>query len=202
MPTHREDLALVALIVNGNECAAYEFSRRYVGRFERLARRAGIPPQDCQDVAQEALLAAISQMQRNLFRGDSSLGTWLEKIIQGKTAEYWRMRAKTAGDFSLQPAGDDYEAAYEDNHLELFQPAPNEHTVIAVRETLQLMHTHYRAVLLLKYGAGYTMEELSQTMDMTLSQVARWLYTAERAFRRIHNGNVAKDKSLMSAGLK
>lgn len=187
MPTHPEDSALALRIVGGDEDAAEEFGRQYLERFAHLARRVGVPPQDCQDVAQEALLTALSQMQRGLFRGESALGTWLEKIVSGKIVEYWRMQARHGGVVTIPESdeADEVEARRTFYDGALVRLASG-HVVAMVRETLRLMPARYRAVLLLKRTEGYTIEELSRAMEMTMGQVARRLYTAEEMFRRIH----------------
>src|SRR5438105_4015916 len=85
-----EDMALLAAVVAGNVEGEAAFHRRYAPRFEIVARQAGVPAQDCEDVAQDAMMAAVSQIKRGIFRGDCSLGTWLEVILRGKIADYKR----------------------------------------------------------------------------------------------------------------
>lgn len=200
MPTHPEDLALALRIVGGDEDAAEEFGRQYVERFAHLARRDGVPPQDCQDVAQEALLTALGQMQRGLFRGESALGTWLEKIISGKIAEYWRKHTRRGLLVTIpeDAQADEAEAFGTVYEAALARPAEGQ-VVVMVRETLRLMPARYRAVLLLKRTEGYTIEELSRAMEMTMGQVARRLYTAEEMFRRIHCDGFVGRKLLAAA---
>ncbi len=203
MVTHTEDLALVSRIVSGDENAADEFGRYYMERFIHLARRAGIPSQDCRDVAQEALVTAISQMQRVLFRGESSLGTWLEKIIRGKIAEYWRKRSNRGGSASLKSdnRGDEF-AEIEDKHKELIWPALDEETILGVHKALRLMPVRYRVLLLLKHNVGYTIDEISREMDLTMGQVSRRLYTAEDMFRGIYCDGIVGHKMLMAGRSK
>ncbi|MGH9848471.1 MAG: RNA polymerase sigma factor [Blastocatellia bacterium] len=62
MTTHPDDLALVERIVGGDEEAAEAFGCQYQKRLAYLARRAGVPRQDCEDVAQEVWLAAVGQI--------------------------------------------------------------------------------------------------------------------------------------------
>ncbi|MDQ3012579.1 MAG: hypothetical protein M3X11_17945, partial [Acidobacteriota bacterium] len=78
---HPEDIALVARIAAGDEAAEDEFARWFSERFEYLAHCSRVPRQDCQDVAQEAMLAALCQMRRGVFRGESQLGHWLARIV-------------------------------------------------------------------------------------------------------------------------
>src|SRR5258708_4336181 len=67
-----------------------ELASKYRERFLTLARFQGIQPQDCPDVVQDALCAAFDQIKRGVFRGESSLLTWLTKIVHGKVVDYQR----------------------------------------------------------------------------------------------------------------
>jgi len=181
-PQHPDDLTLVGRIVGGDEDAAQEFAQTYTKKFEYMARRAGIPHQDCQDVAQNALLDAFGQMRRRLYRGECKLATWLSRIIHGKIVEYYRKR----------PVGvikrlDDGNLEKEIAETPLMRAADAE-IVVIVRETLLRMPALHRMILLLKRNEGYTLEEISRMSDMTVAQVGNRLYAAEEMFRRCLGG--------------
>lgn len=185
MSSHPEDLELAARIVGGDEGAAEEFAREYTPRFRHLARRAGVPAQDCEDVAQEVFLAAFDQMQRGLYRGDSSLGVWLNSIVRGKIADYWRSRSHEVSETGLRHIdGDDREpgeGSLEGYITRVADPA----LVLSVREALEAMPTIYRAILLLQRSAGYTLAEIARALHLSIGQVSGRLYTSEEMFRRI-----------------
>lgn len=90
MRTGEEDLTLLTGVAEGDPRSESLFLSRFKSRFELIARSSGVPDEDCEDVAQEALTAAFSQIRRKLFRGESSLGTWLETILHGKIVDYQR----------------------------------------------------------------------------------------------------------------
>ena len=56
---------------------------------ERRVLRAGIPPEDCADVVQEALTTAFDQLKRGLFRHAGSIATWVYVILGGEILDYW-----------------------------------------------------------------------------------------------------------------
>jgi len=207
MPTHPDDLALVERIVGGDEEAAEAFGQQYQKRFAYLARRAGVPWQDCEDVGQEVWLAAIGQMRREKFRGESGLGTWLDGIAQRKIADYWRSRAR-AGRFApiaLQDQSDDASASED-----ILETAPHNlrsevdyHLVLQVRETLKRMPPPERALLLLKLLEGYTIEEISRATGLTVNQVGGRLFRAEERFRRLLRGEtISRRRASPSRRLK
>ena len=82
-------------IIAGDEDAVELLCERYQARFEFICHRRGIPRDDCPDVALEALAAAAFQIRDGRFRQESSLETWLRRILQFKIADYWR-RNQTA----------------------------------------------------------------------------------------------------------
>ena len=55
-----------------------------------------MPSDDCADVAHETIATALDQLRRGMFRGDSSLKTWLVRILRGKVVDYWRRRGRDA----------------------------------------------------------------------------------------------------------
>jgi len=179
-PSHPEDLAFVARIVSGDELAEEEFALAYSDRFVYLARRKGVPRQDCQDVAQEIMLAALSQMRRGVFRGESKLSSWLEQIAHGKTMDYWRDRKGLAVLSPLEPEEDDWRGVVE------MLPAPmtDYELIFWVREALKTLPSQHRFILLMNRTGGYTLEEISRMLEMTIGQASGRLYSAEEMFRR------------------
>lgn len=173
LPPHpyAADLALVARIAQGDATAADEFASHYFERFTYLAGRAGVPQQDCEDVAQEALLAALQQMRRGLFRGDCRLGSWLTHILRGKVMDYWRSR----------PGAPVLVAEAAAAHL----PAPlsDQEMNAIVREALAQMPPQHRIILLLNRTAGFTLDEISRKLELSVGQVSGRLYAAEDMFR-------------------
>jgi len=176
-PVHSEDLALVASIVSGDEAAADEFARKFSEKFEYLARRNGVPVQDCQDVAQEAMLTALGQMKRGVFRGESKVGSWLAQIIHGKVMDYWRER-RGASVLALDEPGE-----LHDFVGTISAPMTDYELVACVHETLKTLPRQHRVILILKRTEGFTLEEISRMLEMTTGQVGGKLYAAEEMFR-------------------
>jgi len=185
MPIHLDALALVARITGGDAEAAEEFVRLYRPRLEYIARRSGIPHQDCEDVAQDALLVAVDQMQRGLYRGQSGLGTWLEKIVRGKIAGYWRSR-QTQRVVPLEP-GELGELVSRGGSVA--GVAVDQDMILAVHQALHAMPAQHRIILLLNRVGGYTIEDISHGLGMTMGQVSSRLYKAEEMFRRALRGD-------------
>lgn len=111
MKDHHEDLAFVERVANGEREAAELFLYRCQIWAGQLARRSGVPAQEWGEIANEALVTALGQMRRGLFRGGSSFQTWMETIIRGKIADYWRARGKHQALVPLDAPPADYDDA-------------------------------------------------------------------------------------------
>lgn len=193
-PIYADDLALVARIVEGDEDAAQEFYQTYTRKFESFARKRGVPCQDCQDVAHDALCDAFRQMRRQQFRGASKLSTWLVRILHGKIAEYFRHNPNAP----VEPLDDQ---SWVEKHEKEFPQLPSDPELEAnVREILRQMPLQSRAILLLKHTDGWTLEQISQMMDIRLNQASGRLYSAEKMFHRfLFEGKSSTRKSRRKA---
>src|SRR4029450_7991145 len=70
---------LIAGAIRKEDGAVREHPRRYNQRLYRLARSIVKEDDEAEEVLQEAYLRAFSQI--SAFRGDSTLGTWLGRIV-------------------------------------------------------------------------------------------------------------------------
>jgi DNA-directed RNA polymerase specialized sigma24 family protein len=63
-------MELVKAIAADDQAAIETFVKKFRPRLVRFARRRGVRWPDCEDVAQEAVLAAVSQLQRETRGSD------------------------------------------------------------------------------------------------------------------------------------
>jgi RNA polymerase sigma factor (sigma-70 family) len=189
MPTHPDDLARARRVAGGDEEAVEEFVREYGDWLAAQARRCRVPAQDCEDIVQNSLLAALDQLRRGLYRGDSSLRTWVAAIARGKAADYFAGRAALA---TLVPfdADEGWRADGQRPLAEVVAGPPADYeTILGVRAALAAMPVTHRLVLLLNRTEGYTIEQISQAWEKSKSWVARRLYEAEEMFARLICGD-------------
>lgn len=172
-----DDLAFARRIMEGDEIAAEQFILKYRPRLIRIAWRRRIPDQDCQDVAQDALLSSLRQLREGLYRGDSSLGTWLERIIAGVVADYFR---KVCKDPPLKLMVDGEIPPLDSLPGSLGQDLE---TGLMIREILLDLPSESKIILMLKHAEGYTLREIATMLGMTIGQASGKLYTAQERFR-------------------
>jgi RNA polymerase sigma factor (sigma-70 family) len=177
------DSALVSGIHAEDVVAEEAFVRTHGPRVEWIIQASGVPSRDCKDVAQEVLIAAMGQIRRGLFRGDSSLGTWLGAIVRGKVIDYRRSRAR-----ACLPSG--YEGCQEvvlasDMLEDALVHRSELDLVLTVRQVLHRMPRRHRAILILNKTAGFTINELARRLGLPPGTVGRILAEAKTMFRQI-----------------
>lgn len=183
MTTAQDDLDLANAVAASDEAAANRFAEKFRPRLVYLARKRRVPSSDYEDVAHDALLAAIDQIRRGLFRGESKLGTWLERILSGKIADYWRHRKMKELPSSFGEATDaeitdvaSEELVYDQSDLVLS---------LAVQEVLSKMSVKHRRILLLNQIDGYTTKEIGKMLGWPAGTVGRILAEAKIIFRNL-----------------
>lgn len=111
---------LVRLRDRGDEQAWFEFVELYRPAILRLARRRGMPPADCEDLAQGVLLSVAGAIDR--WEPDPSRGrfrTWLHTIARRKVIDALRRRpvSVVSGGSAVERLLDAREARADDSHL-------------------------------------------------------------------------------------
>lgn len=195
-----DDLEFARRIREGDEIAAEQFILKYRPRLIRIAWRRRVPDQDCQDVAQDALLSSLRQLRDGLYRGDSSLGTWLERIISGVIADYFRKVSKDPP-IKLMVNGEmpplDSFSGSLGNDLEMG---------MMIREILLDLPSESKIILMLKHAEGYTLREIATMLGLTIGQASGKLYTAQERFRERlevrREGRSARHAQLHSVGTR
>src|SRR5262245_24927650 len=91
------ELDLLRRAAKGSASAFHELVDRHADRLFRLARSLTGQAADAEDVLQETFAGAYKNA--GTCRGDSSVGTWLTKILVRQVAQWKRTRArKRAGE--------------------------------------------------------------------------------------------------------
>jgi RNA polymerase sigma factor (sigma-70 family) len=127
------------------------------------------------------MLAALDQMRRGVFRGESQPGHWLAQIVRGKAMDYWRKQHLPLG-VAVVPL--DEPGAVHDAIEAITSPMSDYELIACVHEMLRTLPRQHRVILLLKRTEGFTLEEISRMLEMTTGQVSGKLYAAEEMFRR------------------
>lgn len=131
---------------------------------------------DRDELVQEVFMHSLKQLP--LFRGESSLWTWMCSIARHEIADYYRKRyAKKA--LKTLPLMD-----------WLVSDHPQDATEVAeiVRVTLSKMTPRYRNLLLGKYLDEYSVKELANQHDKTEKSIESDLFRAREEFKGLWLG--------------
>jgi len=163
---------LVARIRTGDEEACRQFDRQFRQRIQVIARKRGVPTQDCEDVAQNVLADAIRQIQQDRFRAAASLATWVHSMINGWIANYFRARGPEV--IPIDEIGEDHQAL-------MATGSPD--ASVAVNEALSRLNAEDRLLLLLHEQQRLTLEEISPLLGIRKSAIWDRLQIARKHFR-------------------
>ena len=90
----REEARLIALIIGGNTGLFYQLVRPHQSRLRRVALALVRNEADAEDVVQESLLKAFTNLKG--FRADARLSTWLISITLNEAKSHLRAREHIA----------------------------------------------------------------------------------------------------------
>jgi RNA polymerase sigma-70 factor (ECF subfamily) len=102
LSVYEDDQELIAGLRRGDELACTCFMKWYAPTMTRLALRMLGDPDEAEGVVQDSFIAACSKMDG--FRGDSSLRTWLHRIVVNTAL--MRLRKRRPERLALDEQGD------------------------------------------------------------------------------------------------
>jgi RNA polymerase sigma factor (sigma-70 family) len=178
-----EDSLLLAGLRQGQASAFEKLMRRYNRLLFRAARGIVHDDAEAQDAVQEGYLSAFVALES--FRGQSSLGTWLTRIVINKALSQQRKLGRLVL-WSEQPPDEDHDMPCD----RPTGPSPSPEEEFArrqVRERLQLaveaLAPLYRSVFILRAVEGLSVEEAARTLQVS-PDVVKTRYLRARALLR------------------
>jgi RNA polymerase sigma-70 factor (ECF subfamily) len=159
----RSERALIRAAKKGSPEALEELARAHWPTAYRLARGITADSHAAQDVAQEALMAAIRNLDR--FDRRRPLAPWLDRIVTNRALDWVRARGRrdeTQLPEALQSVDEPRETALSDElSVALSSLGPTE-----------------RAVVVLRHALGYSSEEIARMLDLRPGTVRSHLHRA------------------------
>ena len=143
----RDERRLIADAADGSIAAVEELYRRHWRPAYRAAYLIARDASAAEDIAQEALLAALQRLE--LFDRARPFAPWLHRIVANRALDYARARALRQTTSAGEPACED--------------PVPLDDTLLAALGTLTLDH---RAVVVLRYLLDYTPGEIATMLEL------------------------------------
>lgn len=183
-----EESNLLERLRSGDDDAYEQLVRDHGGRMLAVARRMMRDEEDCADAVQDAFVSALQALPT--FRGQSSLGTWLHRIVVN--ACLMRLRGKSRRPASsldqLLPAFD--ETGHHVRSVETWDataPALAENAELRgqVRACIDSLPAPYREVLILRDIEEFDTETTARMLNTNAAVVKTRLHRARQALRTL-----------------
>ncbi len=154
------DAALMHAHVAGDPQAFGELVRRHRDRLWAVAVRTLGDREEAADAVQDALLNAHRNAGR--FRGDAAVTTWLHRIVVNACLD--RVRKRQA--HPTVPLPGEHRDDDRPSGREPVAPAPDQDTVLVVREALAALPSDQRAAIVLVDVQGYSVAEAAVILEV------------------------------------
>jgi len=154
---------LIARCRGGDRQAHYQLYKLYSRAMYNVGYRIVNNADEAKDVLQDAFISAFNNLQS--YRGDSSFGGWLKRIVVNKAINLVRRRR-----FERLPENENFDVQ-EEAVVDEFEGYPFE--VEKVRRAIGQLPDGYRVVLSLYLLEGYDHGEIGEILGITESRVCQ-----------------------------
>lgn len=165
LPGDPSEQELVAAARRGDADAFEQLVLRYQRKVLALTRRLCADPEDAQEAAQEAFLAAWQGLPA--FRGDAGFSTWLYRLTSNCCMDLLRKKQRQVAALSL-----------DESIAEIVDPGPTPQSEAeraelrsAIEDGLRRLPEEYRAALILRELQQLRYEEIAAVLDIEIGTV-------------------------------
>jgi RNA polymerase sigma-70 factor (ECF subfamily) len=177
-----EEIKLVQRCLAGDEEALEEFVSHFQKPLFNLAYRLCGNRDDAEDIAQESLVRALENLR--LFKGDSSLFTWLYRITLNIFYDYTRKRKELSYDqFRFGEDEEEMEVDFpseETLEMEIERKKIQE----IVQEEIAKLPSYYRTVLILYDIEGFSYDEICEILQKPIGTIKSRLNRARQLLKQ------------------
>jgi RNA polymerase sigma-70 factor, ECF subfamily len=165
------DEIVLAGLRSGDPVAVERWYKQYRPKLARLIQAKVGNFRDVEELVNDTFMSCLRHLP--LFRGESSIWTWMQRVAGHEVADYYRKyyAKKTIHALSLE---------------ELLLSAPHHdahHTSELVAQALAKLRPDYRELLLLKYVDKKQVKSIAAELGRSIKSVEADLFRARQAFR-------------------
>jgi RNA polymerase sigma-70 factor, ECF subfamily len=192
-PTSREREEQLVRRAQAGDAAAYEqlvhtHQRCVFGVVARIVRRR----EDVEDVAQEVFLKAYFSLKRFDLR--SAFSTWVYKIAVNESLDYLRKKKVRPLVYEADLGDDQASNARTLEHAAGATPAPERQAEVRefLDQLLAKLPEKERMLMLLKEVEGFSVEEISEMLDLNQNTIKVRLFRARARLARFYKQRFPK----------
>lgn len=182
-----EESKLVELLNKGDKDAQEYFVKIYYSNMFSIAYRYLNNKEDIKDVIQDSFIKAIQKIDQ--FRGRSSLKTWLTTIVINNCL--MKIRAQKR---NMEVPAEDHLPRFDNDGFRIedktvIRKSPedlvhNKQNNRYIKQALESLPDHYRAIILLRDIEGYSEKETAERLEITVSNVKSRLHRARLMLKK------------------
>jgi RNA polymerase sigma-70 factor, ECF subfamily len=179
-----DDQTLVEGIRAGEAGAAEAFDARFRARLIAIGRRWRLASDDAEDVVQDTLLAALTQLREGKFEARASLGGWVGRIFHNRLVDVRRRDGRLTRHVATLPPDTSLDTlALPDRESGALQD-----TRLQVREALLSLPKRDRLMLLLNVQGGVPVRDIAVMMRLGTKNAEAIVTGAKRRIREFLRG--------------
>jgi RNA polymerase sigma-70 factor (ECF subfamily) len=167
---------LINLVISGEKGAATRFYKEFAPKLRRYLN-AKLPEGEVEEVLQDTFLSAFDSLP--LYRGESSVSTWLISIARHEVADFYRKKY-------VRKAIEQTAPLFENMVSELLSPEFSMEKKKIEKKffaTYRKLSSQYQDVLSYRFELSMSVKEIANRMDLSFKATESLLYRARLAFR-------------------
>ena len=179
----QDDASLVRRVLTGEPMAFAVLMRRFNRRLYRIARAIVRDSAEAEDALQEAYLHAYRSLGQ--FRGDSSLATWLSRLVVNECLGRMRRHTRRQNVIPMTPSPADHEIeAVPSDEVGSPDMAADRAQMRAILERrIDALPETFRAVFVLRSVEELTVEETAECLGIPAETVRSRHFRAKSLLR-------------------
>lgn len=153
--------------------------------YQYVSQRIGFDSTTAEDITQDIFLDVYRGM--NGFKGLCSERTWIFRIAQNKLCDYYRRQYRQTAQTVV--IDDELAEQLDDDTQNVVQAMETAADSRIIRQLLDSLPGHYRAVLLLKYCGGKSTKQIAKIAGKSPKSIESELHRAKSAFIKAYHAN-------------
>ena len=171
--------ALVEEVLAGKKGAATKFYKTFAPKLRRYLSTK-LPEEEVEEVLQDTFLSAFDSL--SLYRGESSVSTWLTSIARHEVADFYRKKYVRK---TIEIAGPLFENIISEmlSPEFVFEKNKIEKKFFA---TYRSLSSQYQDILSYRYERSMSVKEIAKRMEISFKATESLLFRARLAFREAY----------------
>lgn len=163
---------LISSCIRGNRDSQYDLYRRYSKAMYNICLRMLGTKMDAEDVLQSAFVDVFRNLKS--FRGDSTIGAWIKRIVINNCLNHIKKNKVFIEDISEN-----------EHNIEEESSEKVKYDIEAIHKAIMQLPEGYRAVLNLYLLEGYSHDEISGILDISISTSKSQYSRAKKKLKEI-----------------